>query len=64
MWAVLEVYSSIIAAALRSGTGQNGCSLLTGGQKDGLQEKQIEEECKISPFFRITILSNRRALPV
>ena len=51
VWAVLEVYSSIIAAVLHSGTGQNWCSLLTGGQKDGLQQKQIEEECKISWFF-------------
>lgn len=36
------------AAVSHSGTGQNRCSILSGGHKDGLQEKQMERECETS----------------
>lgn len=36
------------AAVLHSGTGQNRCSFLSGGQKNGLQEKQMAQGFKTS----------------
>lgn len=45
------LYSSTIATVLHSETGQKWCSLLPGGQKGGLQEKQTQEEWRTGWFF-------------